>query len=89
MVYLKNKEIKEVLVFLRLDNLHSVYFILMKSGVKIFIQQLLNHALIFSTPVNNNCYYLIFFTVHPIHLNSLLSYLFLFHFFFYIQAVKI
>lgn len=38
MVYLKNKEIKEVLVmlevliFLRLDNLHSVYFIVMKSG---------------------------------------------------------
>lgn len=32
MVYLKNKEIKEMLVFLRLDNLHSVYFIVIKSG---------------------------------------------------------
>lgn len=87
MVYLKNKEIKEVLVFLRLDSLFHINEI--RLGVKILTQQSLNHSLIFCTPVNNNCYYLIFFTAHPIHLNSLLVIWFLFHFFFYIQSVKI
>lgn len=62
MVYLKNKEINKVLVFLKTGQATFSLFHIneIRLGVKIITQKSLNRALIFCTAVNSNCYYLIF-----------------------------